>query len=102
MGFFGVDDGSAFLTCFHEYILMQQYFIQVVGVFCFADQNRLTTQQNSELHSVGEKTVQWGEMKKSSIRLPVTACACEHCVVDVLDIFHVEHVISYNSLFWFL
>ena len=68
MGVCGVDGGSTSLSWFHEYILMQQYFIQVVVVFCFTDQNRLTTQQSSELHSVGEKTVQWGEMKKSSIR----------------------------------
>lgn len=67
MGICRLDGGSTSLSLFHEYILMQQYFVQMVGVFCFTDQNRLTTQQSSELHRVGEKTVQWGEMKKSSI-----------------------------------
>lgn len=67
MGICGEGGGSTSLSWLHEYILMQQYFIQVVGVFCFTDQKRQTTEQSSELHSVGEKTVQWGEMKKSSI-----------------------------------
>lgn len=26
-------------------------------------------------------------------------CACGHCMVDLLDIFHIEHVVSYNPFF---
>jgi len=64
MGLCGVHNGSTSLSWFHEYMFMRQHFILVVGVFSFTDQNRLTTtQQSSKLHSAGEKTVQWGEMK---------------------------------------
>lgn len=45
--------------------------------------------------------MQQGEIKKTSIHRVVIMCACGHCPLVSLDVFHIEHVTSNNPFLCF-